>query len=147
MTINKGRHSEHHDYLYTCGYCNAKGYIKGLPCPHCYNLDLPTLLKEFETARGERYYALLKAILSIKGRAIYDRAMEIRNTQEGKLKIADLCHLLIEFQFPHNRMKPLAEWLEECRVCPAGTYEHLQARGFKVKDSLRQLGYIPEVEK
>ena len=140
MAVNKGHHDEIHNYIYTCGYCNGKGFIKGLPCPHCYGLHLPRLMQEFETARGERYYAILKAILSVKGREIYDRAREVKAAR-GKFTPYDFCHLLIEFNFPHNRMKPLAEWLEECGFCPYGTYEHLQQRGFKPMKVLEELGY------
>ncbi len=150
MSINKGHVDENHNYIYTCGNCNGAGYVvdskTGLDqsCHHCYALDYPALLIAFTTARGERYYALLKAILSIKGKAIHDRAMEIRASRDGKLLIADLCHLLMEFQFPRNRMKPLAEWLEESRVCPAGMYDRLLDRGFKVNKFLEELGYKAE---
>lgn len=145
MTVAKGRIDESYNYVYTCGYCNAKGFLSGLPCPHCYNLHLPRLMQEFATASGERYYALLKAILSIKGRAIYERAKEVDSqrlaNQGGHLTYADLYHLFMEFNFPRNRFKPFVEWLEECNVIPCGTHDKMLRGGLKVKDVLARLGY------
>lgn len=148
MTVAKGRIDENHNYVYTCGYCNGKGHLGSdnmHPCPHCYNLEYPMLLSHFETAKGERYYALLKAILSIKGKAIYDRAKEVDNlrlaNQGGHLTYADLYHLFMEFEFPRNRFKPFMEWLEESGVVPSGTHGRMVAGGLKVGDCLKRLGY------
>lgn len=146
MTVAKGRIDENHNYVYTCGFCNGKGLLREIRyCPHCYNLHLPRLMQEFETARGERYYALLKAILSIKGKAIYDRAKEVDNlrltNEGGHLTYADLYHLFVEFEFPRNRFKPFMEWLEESGVVPSGTHQRMVAGGLKVGDCLKRLGY------
>lgn len=118
---------------------------KSQVCPYCCNLNYDMLISEFITAFGERYYALLNTILSIKGKAIYDRAREVHKTK-GKLTPHDVCHLLMEFKFPPNRMKPFFEWLEQNKVCYWGTYKELQHNGFMVTVELAKLGYIEATE-
>jgi hypothetical protein len=143
--IAKGEIQADSSYRYTCGNCNGNGrFMDGKTgeyedCPHCYNLDYDKLIEAFRLARGERYYAILKAILSIKGKAIVDSA--IARKHDGKLFVADLLHLLMEFKFPRNRFKPLVEWLEETHTLKSGVYELIHDSKFKISDGLRELGY------
>lgn len=148
MSVAKGQIQPDKTYLYTCGNCLGEGVLpNGETCSHCHNLNYEALITDFATARGERYYALLKAILSIKGKAVYDRAVEIRK-ENGKFTAFDFGRLLLEFGFPRNRMKPLAEWLEETRFCRYGTWENIQDGGLKVKDILTAVcEKYPELQK
>lgn len=130
MAIAKGQHQPDHSYKYTCGKCQGRGKLPNGICDHCYSLNMELLLEQFQTARGERYYAILKAILSVKGKAIHDRAVQIKQ-ETGKVSPLDLGIMCIEFGFG-TRMKPLVEWLEECRLAPTGLYTNLQERGMKV---------------
>lgn len=133
--IAKGQIQPDYAYQYTCGHCSGVGFLlsTGKICPHCYNLDLPRLLEAFQTARGSRYYALLKAILSIQGKAICDRYLEIYAERGNHWIVIDYGRLVLEFGWG-KRMKPLAEWLEECRLIPTGTYEKIRERGPKIGD-------------
>lgn len=129
MAVAKGRIVEGNQYIYTCGRCNGSGEVRGTVCTDCYSLDLEKLLYEFQVARGERYYALLKAILSIQGKAICDALIAVRE-QHGRFTPLDLGMLVIKFGWG-NRMKPMAEWLEETHLMPAGMYQSLRDRGMK----------------
>lgn len=131
--IAKGEIANDKSYIYRCGQCQNSGWFHGDPCTHCYGGDLEKLMYEFAVARGERYYALLKAILRQIGREIYLEASRIREAN-NKFTPVDLAYLVIKFNFPDNRMKPVAEWLQETHFMPAGMYEHLQDSGMKVKD-------------
>jgi len=148
MAVAKGQIQSDNSYQYTCGNCKGIGHFMDSKtgeyedCTHCYNLDYDKLLEAFRLARGERYYAILKAILSLKGKAIADSAIVRRNANANiKLTIADLLHLLMEFNFPRNRFKPLVEWLEETRTLPIGVYNRIHDSRFKIADGLKQLGY------
>ena len=138
--VAKGRWDKYKGYLYTCGKCNGTGRNGDAVCDHCYALDYAALMEAFRYARGSRYYALLKAILSIKGKEIYDTARQVK-ADTNKIVIADLFKLLVQFQFPPNRMKPLVEWLEETQVIPSGAYKRLKERGLKIRQGLDMLGY------
>jgi len=140
--IAKGQRQTDGSYIYTCGNCDGVGFFSDKACPHCYNLNYDELLIQFKTARGERYYAILKAILSIKGKAIVDRAEEYKSKHSnGKMSVADCFHLLMDFKFPLNRFKPLVEWLEETRTIKTGSFRRIQQGGHKVKKTLIRLGY------
>lgn len=130
--INKGTIRTDHSYSYVCGNCRD---AMSEECPHCYGGNPTLLLEAFSTARGERYYALLKAILRIQGKAIYDLASELRETR-GSFTPVDIAALMLAFGWPSNRMKPMAEWLEETRFIPAGTYDDLHESGLRVRDML-----------
>ena len=52
---------------------------------------------------------------------------------------ADMLHMLMEFQFPPNRFKPLVEWLEEYRFLPTGTYQWEYAVLDNEEEILRRL--------
>lgn len=131
--IGKGQIQDDKSYVYTCLQCQGSGWFHGDPCTHCYGGDIDRLLVEFAVARGERYYALLKRILAANGKAIYDAACEIRQ-KNGGFRPYDIAWLCIKFDWPQNRMKALAEWLEETHFMPAAMYSHLQEHGMKVSD-------------
>lgn len=133
--INQGYIAEDYRYIYQCRQC-AGWHGANSACSHCYNGDIDKLLHEFAVARGERYYALLKRILVIQGKAICEAVYQIRD-ETGKLTPVDMADIVLAFGWPENRMKPLAEWLEECCLIPAGMYEHLKDIGMKPGDVIR----------
>lgn len=143
MAVAKGQIQPDGSYKYRCGQCGGSGQYAGRTCSHCYNLDLPKLLEEFELARGERYYAILKAILFLIGKDIIDEAKRITQAQ-GKFTPVDIAYLCLKFRFK-RRFKPMAEWLEESQIIRAGTYENLKDMGFSVSDLLAraELKYGP----
>ena len=137
MVVGKGKWNPQTGYEYTCLRCQGLGDNDN--CPDCYGLDYKRIMNAFTTARGKRYYALLKAALSIKGHFIYEHAREII-AYEGRLTVADICHMMVKFDFPANRAKPFFEWLEETRVIPTGTYACLRDRDFKPSEAFQRLG-------
>lgn len=144
MAVAKGTIAYNYDYIYTCGNCDGHGYHADCTiCTHCYNLDLPRLLIEFKTARGQRYYAILKAILSLCGGDLARDVNALRNQKPAGVGIsyADLCHELVRYRWPRNRWKPFLEWLEECRVIKVGAYTYFKERGIGVARMLELLGY------
>jgi hypothetical protein len=139
MTVAKGTWSTETGYTYTCAQCNGAGMVAVQPCDHCYALNYDQIMQAFKTARGKRYYALLKAALSLRGKAIYDAAKQhVENN--GKLTIADIIYLMVSFNWPRMRAKPFFEWLGETGVIPFGAYLRLQERGFKITKACEKLG-------
>jgi len=137
--VNKGKWYPETGYTYICWRCNGSG--GNGQCCDCYGLEYDRIMQAFSTARGKRYYALLKAALSIRGLEIYTEVKSFRN-QKGMLSPADLCRLSIRFGFPPNRVKPFAEWLEETGVIPYGAYRRTKERGFKPMKVMKTLGLI-----
>jgi hypothetical protein len=120
--INKGVIQPDKSYQYTCRQCAGRGMVHGQPCAHCYGLDVDRLCVELKLARGERYYALLKAYLSVRGKAIVDDAQGIR-ARAGKLTPFDVAWLSAKYDL---NFKAIFEWLEETNVCAAGTHYHVR---------------------
>lgn len=130
MTINKGQTLDDGTYIYTCGTCNGRGVSGGTDCPYCYGLDTAKILDAMKQgARGQRYYSLLKAYLSVQGKPIVDSFWKIKREQ-GSVKVIDIAHLVNVYGL---NFKALAEWLEETRCIPSGMYRHIsESKGFKV---------------
>ena len=125
-TVAKGIRCENGQYLYSCGACE----FRDSECPYCYGKDLNRCLEAFGSARGQRYYSLLKTILHIQGQSIVQEAQSCID-EYGTLRVMDLVYLSIRFRFGRNRVRPLAEWLEENRIIPTGAYDRMKERGFK----------------
>lgn len=105
-------------YLWTCNKCSGMGQ----DCDWCYGLDTTKIIEEMKKgARGQRYYALLKAFLSVKGKEIVDFVNTLRNPDGGVSPAAVGC---VSLKFGLN-FKATCEWLEETRVIRAGTYDRL----------------------
>lgn len=139
MTVAKGQWIPDQGYIYTCANCGGSGFNANEPCCHCYGLDIPVLMEQFATARGQRYYALLKAILSVQGKAIVDDVLSIK-TASGKVLLSDIIGLFIKWQWPRNRWKPFVEWLEETYTVRPGLYERLKDIGFKIGEAIVKVG-------
>lgn len=97
-------------------------------------------MKKFVLAKGKDYYLYLKVLDKHLGQQITDRAYDMMSEQ-GKtgLSFADLCHLLVQFDFPANRMKSLMSILENHKVIPSNMYRKTKHLG--VRASLIELGY------
>jgi hypothetical protein len=134
MTINKGQTFGDGTYIYTCGTCNGRGVSGGVDCPYCYGLDTVKIIEAMgKGARGQRYYALLKAYLSVQGKPIVDTFKEIWQAQ-GAFYVIDIAHLVNRYGL---NFKALTEWLEETGCIPSGMYERIkEAPGFKVSTYL-----------
>jgi len=132
MVVAKGQIQADKSYSYTCGYCSGRGFMldsrKGdEPCSHCYNGDYEQITMYLRTAQGERYYSLLKAALKISGKAIHDKALELKAI-ENKITPPILGYLSYHFQI---NFKALGEWLEETHVLPAGAIQRVYERRYE----------------
>ena len=142
MSVSRGVWDDECGYLYTCGRCHdlkaAVAKSDSLNCPDCYGGDWDKLVEAFAVARGERYYALLKAMLRIRGKAWVD-AFRMRRQQEGKITPSMLVELFLDTGLPRNRFKPYMEWLEERECLRLGMYELFQDQGFKIGKAIKQV--------
>jgi hypothetical protein len=121
--INKGITFPDGTYWYTCRKCQGTGSVRGNLCDHCYDLDVNALTGAIKLARGERYYALLKAILSVCGKVIVDDAKALAEPQEKKFYALDVAYLAIKYNLS---FKVVFEWLEETHFCRAGMHKHMR---------------------
>lgn len=123
----KGVRQDDGTYIYSCAGCSGTWNPK---CNYCKGRDMDAMIEAFTVARGQQYYSLWKAILTVIGKAICDEIRDIEQ-ETGKITPADLVYLCIKFRLPPNRFKPMVEWLEENRIIPTGTYDDMKERGFK----------------
>jgi hypothetical protein len=143
MPVAKGRWNPETGYDYTCGKCAGTGDVRGYVCDHCYGVLKPdaqwsAIMSAFKTARGQRYYALLKAALSIKGKAIVDDAESYKERGE-KLTVAEIFHMMVRHEWPRIRAKAFFEWLEETYTIKTGIYRHMRNSGLTIKGICEKL--------
>lgn len=129
--VAKGQIQADNSYSYTCGTCNGAGYLldsrRGEElCAYCYDGDYQRIVLELKTARGQRYYALLKSALKVAGKAIADTAQALR-AEHGKLTMPMMGYMCLYFQL---NFKALGEWLEECRIIPTGATERINESNY-----------------
>lgn len=143
--VAKGKTLEDGTYLYTCGHCNGTGRVGDTVCNWCYALDTDAVLAAMrEGARGQRYYGLLKAYLSVKGKEIVDEARRIRH-ERGSFTPVELGYLHVMFGL---NFKATVEWLEETGVIRSGIYEAFTNSGYKVRDFVAKAKErYPELER
>jgi hypothetical protein len=79
--------------------------------------------------RGKAYYDHLKVLLGIVGSSL---AAEARLTEA----LTPVTVGILALRYGLN-YKACCEWLEECRILPAGTYDRI-ADGLKIKDILTE---------
>jgi hypothetical protein len=127
MMINKGVLQADKSYVYICHACG----FKNADCPYCYGKNLERCQAEIRTTRGQRYYALLKTILTCVGRDIYLEGKRIIDAQGGKLFVVDIGYLSLKFNL---NFKATCEWVEEIGIVPAGTHDRIIHSKFKVRD-------------
>lgn len=137
--VAKGRIQPDNSYSYTCGTCGGQGHLLDSRlgeeiCVHCYNGDYARITEEMKTARGQRYYGLLKSALKVAGKDIADKAIATRG-ENGKLSVANVGYLCHYFNL---NFKALGEWLEECRVIPTGKTQEIQETTFKMPDGTKK---------
>jgi len=131
MQCAKGVSSTDGTYIYTCGKCNGYGLYRGDVCDWCYNLDTTRIIEEIKKgARGQRYYSLLKAFLSVNGKAIVDEHRRIK-CENGKVVVVDIGYISLKFGL---NLKATWEWLEETQCVYSGTYNHFTESKLKVSD-------------
>lgn len=119
MIVAKGQTLPDGTYLWTCNKC---GGSNNLDCDWCYGLNLPRIQEEMQKgARGQRYYALLKAFLSSEGKRMVDFA---RTLAEENGKLSPVAVGWVSLSFGLN-FKATCEWLEETHVIRAGAYTHI----------------------
>lgn len=122
MNIPQGKQKGNR-YLWSCPHPKS-------PCPLCCDGDLESVIRSLSVSRGEAYYGNLKYYLSQKGQQIAESALDVIQSS-GRFTLANLLDLADKYRFPRSRIKIIAEWLEDCRVLPSGSYEKLLRRGFK----------------
>ena len=119
--VSQGK-QDGYQYLWTCPHPKT-------PCPWCYGGDLESVVRSLSTSRGQTYYGNLKYYLSQKGQQVAEDALTIIRSS-GRFSPANLLELVEKHGLPRSRTKIIAEWLEDCRILPSGTYEKLRGRGF-----------------
>lgn len=126
-----GHAHEDGSYEYTCGLCGGQG--SNASCPWCYGLNVKRISEEMRKgARGQRYYSLLKAHLSITGKAIVDECKRLK-AEQGKITPVEIAYLSVKFGL---NFKATWEWLEETR-CIQTSYGHYVRDGwFTVKQAV-----------
>lgn len=121
MTVAKGQSYEDGTYVYTCGNCKGTGFVKDGQCSHCYGGNVEQIVVEMKKgARGERYYALLKAFLKARGKTIVEEFDAIKQ-REGKVLIFDAGYIALKTGL---NLKATFDWLVECGRGKSGIYEH-----------------------
>lgn len=97
-------------------------------------------MQRFVTAKGKDYYLYLRLLDKHLHEDLTQAIETMRATKtSGLLSYADMCHLLVMFSFPANRMKSLMTILENHRLIPAGSHNKTKHHG--VRASLVELGY------
>lgn len=118
-------------YIFKCGKCNGAGKFRGAICDWCYNLDAKALSAAMKESRGERYYGLLKSLLSVIGKSIVDDCNAISEKQDGKFTPVDGAYLSLKYGL---NLKATFEWLEETYCIKSGQYDLMKRYKIKVGD-------------
>lgn len=106
-------------YIWECNKCEGNHNPN---CDWCYGLDTTRIIEEMtKGARGQRYYALLKAFLSVNGKAMVEFAKTLRG-EDGGYSPAGIGWVSIKFGL---NFKATCEWLEETNVLRAGWYDRV----------------------
>jgi hypothetical protein len=122
MIVAKGVTHADGTYVWTCNKCNGRVMQVGYPCDWCYSLDTDRIIEEMNKgARGQRYYALLKAFLSVKGKDMVDFCRTLHGPT-GKLSPAAVGWVALTFGL---NFKATCEWLEETGSIRSGAYERI----------------------
>lgn len=98
-----------------------------------------TLTQQLKTARGKRYYDILKQVIAARGDDIVRDARAAIAANDGKLTAVDVGVLAVRYDL---NLKATWEWLEECRVLPTGTYDKAVSRGMRAKQVLQSAQQI-----
>lgn len=131
MIVAKGVTQKGGVYVWTCNKCNGTGESAAGFCTWCYGLDTERIIEEMNKgAKGQRYYALLKAFLSVKGKEIVDFAKPLGGDNRG---FAPAAVGLVSLKFGLN-FKATAEWLEETSVLNSGWYWRVMLKHITLPD-------------
>lgn len=116
-------------YIWECNKCEGNN---NPDCDWCYGLDEKRIAEEMaKGAQGQRYYALLKAFLSINGKALADFARDLKAQRGGSLRVIDFGYISLRFGL---NFKATVEWLEETHVIRSGAYSQINRSKLKVAD-------------
>jgi hypothetical protein len=88
--------------------------------------------------QGKAYYTALKQLLNDIGDDLLASA-EARKRQtpdRRAFRVNDLCYLALAYRL---NCKATAEFLEDRHFLPAGTYESIRGRGFRLVAALREV--------
>lgn len=129
MQVAKGRTLGDGTYLFTCGTCGGKASEdKSVECAWCYGGDARRISAEMKTARGQRYYGLLKSLLAVNGKAMVDEFHRLAKAQ-GKATGVEVGYISLKYGL---NFKATWEWLYETR-CIRLDYDDVSGN-FKVRD-------------
>lgn len=124
MEVAKGKTLADGTYLFTCGACGGNN----ADCAWCYGGDIKRIAAELKTARGQRYYGLLKSFLKVNGKPMVDawKAMKAR----GSVTPVEIAYLSLKYDL---NFKATWEWLHETG-CLQRDYDDVR-RSFKVAEA------------
>lgn len=95
--------------------------------------DFPTLRPH--RLQGRAYWGAVRALIDQHGEAIYQAAWAQRRAA-GTFRTRDLCVLALQFRL---HLKIIAEYLEDRKFIPYGTYERIRESRFPIMGSLYQV--------
>lgn len=131
MRVAQGQRQSDGTYLYTCGTCGGKASAdSNVSCDWCYGGDVKRIAAELKTARGARYYALLKAFLVVNGKAMVDEIKRFKaQRDDGKFTPVEMGYVSLKYDL---NFKATWDWIHENGLV---RYAHDDvSRGFKVKE-------------
>lgn len=142
MYAAKGQRQPDGTYIYTCGKCHGRDGNQD--CDWCYGLNLDRIVEEMQKgARGQRYYSLLKAHLSITGKEIVDEWQRLKEEKDA-LRAADIGYLSLKFRL---NFKATWEWLEENWLVNV-SYDRFAESALTVREVYEETRRLyPELEK
>lgn len=118
----KGKTQPDGTYLFTCGTCGGKAHTdKSIECAWCYGGDVARIATELKTARGQRYYGLLKSFLRERGKAMVDELRRLQAERDGTITPVEVGYVSLKFNL---NFKATWEWLHETH-CIRYAYEDL----------------------
>lgn len=85
--------------------------------------------------QGGAYYKELRRLLRLLGGAIVEDAKAFHR-RDQKITVDHVAQLALKY---HLNMKAVAEYLEDRRVLPTGSYERLLERGLRPMTALTQV--------
>jgi hypothetical protein len=138
MLVAKGITQPDGTYLWQCNKCNERNP----DCDWCYGLNTSRIIEEMNKgARGQRYYALLKAFLSVSGKAMVDCA---HSTHEPDGKMSPVGVGFVALKFGLN-FKATCEWLEETHCIRAGAYDYIMSGNLTQVDGTKKRVQVRDI--
>jgi hypothetical protein len=127
--LRKGQSLADGTYVYRCGCSFANP-----ECTYCYGANLERCRYALKSARGERYYGLLKTILSHIGKDLVDAVRAIRDRNEP-VTVLDVAWIAWKHDL---NFKATCEWLEETSAIRSGVYNTVHDSRIKISEMMQQ---------